>query len=158
MTESQDVQESLADLADVPMTISVGGTDYPIRKLRPIDLAEASEWVVTERKNKYLKNATVNEVLNPLHAEVLSRLELSTLDAHGLCHDPIGRMKLVELAMRRAGSKMTYAQIVNDLDPQHSSMLFRKLCVVSGLLPSKSGDECSDPPKSIDATNSTDVP
>lgn len=141
-------EQALRAMADVPMTLSVSGKDYPICKLGPGDLAACQEFVATERKRRYMASATLNEYMLPLHAQVLAKLECEPVSIGVLPNDPAGRMRLCYIALKKGGWQGTFEDLGRELDHEANWEFFQKLCVISGIFqqtPKGETDTPSDP-------------
>lgn len=155
---TKDELEFLKELASLPMTILVGGKAYKAGLVGPGAVAAAQHYVVAQRCKRYLATATVNEFLNPIHAEVIAKIQMTPISVNELVKDPDGALKLCEISLRKGGDWAgTIEELMAEIDPQSRNDFTLTLMIASGALKVvKKGDEKSDPTASTPGTKPPD--
>lgn len=143
----------LADLADVPITLSLAGEPTPVAKLRPSDIALASQHLLEMRLRATHKAIPVNDIMRGLHGDTLANVACKVVMLTDLLDDPEGRIALSYYALRRGGSQLTMDQVRQKLDHQESQEFFWTLAELSGFL-RKPKDMPSDPTETLATTKS----
>lgn len=134
---------NLQDIADVAETVSIGGKDFKLAPLRPVDIAEAAVFVRSERRNEFLRGIRMEAAILPpaVIAETLSAIQCKAVTLTDVLDDWNGRLKLLHLSIRRAGDAMKYDALCKDIDPVNHNILLDVLLWVSGLIkPEQAGD------------------
>jgi len=153
----KDALAKLAAFVDTTRQVSVGGQLYDLAKLRPIDLANARDYVVRMRIERHL-NTTKNMNLEAaVRAQTMAAIECSPLSLYDVMADPIGRLHLLYSSLMRAGANLSIKQVQDGIDPTMQDELYAYVLWISGVIKSPDLEEHEDGPLST-PTDSTASP
>jgi len=153
----KDALAKLSAFADGPRQVSVGGQLYDLCKLRPIDLAEARDFVVRMRIERHL-TTTRHMTLEPaVRAQTMAAIECHPLSLYDVAADPLGRIKLIHASLVRAGANLSVKQVQDNLEPTMQDQLYAYVLWISGVIESPDLEEHEDGPLST-PTDSTVSP
>ncbi len=151
--------DGLAELAafvDENKRVTVGGTEYELAKLRPIDLAEARNWIVKKRSEHLLETFRNTPIDPASFGAALAAIECTPLSVFEVTHHASGRLKLIHLSLTRAGGSMTLKGLEQNLEPLSQDKLYAYCMWISGCLDSpepSTGDD--DAPLSTPAVTTS---
>lgn len=123
----------LSDLTDMPVTLMLGGEAVQMAKLSPDDIAEASEDLRARRIAAAYKAIPFNLVSQDLIAATLSKIACSPVTPSEIIDDPRGRLMMVYLSMKRAGSSLKLAEVSAKLEALPNNDFFWCLAELSGV-------------------------
>lgn len=133
--------EQMRAASDSTITIAAVKDDGTIeqiecKRLRPADLAEATDFIYTRRTARHMQAAVKTELaletVRDMHARSLSMIQCGNVSVYDVVCDPMGRIKLCQLAMSRAGTRWTFEQVKDRLAHVDLDEFFFKLCELSG--------------------------
>lgn len=139
--------DGLAELAaflDGPKRVNVDGKEYDLAKLRPIDLAEARNWLVQKRSEHLLATFRHTPIDPASFGQALAAIECTPISVFEVTHHASGRLKLIHLSMIRAGGTMDYRALEQDLDPMSQDELYAYCMWISGCLDTPVSAEGAD--------------
>lgn len=107
-------------------------------RLRPFDLAQATEFLFERRTERQTKAAVKTnlalEQVRDMHARTLATIQCTAVSAYDVVCDPMGRIKLAQLAINRAGEqKLTFEKTCERLAHVDLDDFFWTLCYLSGI-------------------------
>ena len=148
----QDALGAMAAFIDDNRQVSVGGVKYELAKLRPIDLAEARNYVVKRRTERFIETTGTMPFEPTIMAKAMAEIQCAPLSLFEVMQDPDGRIKLLHLSMTRAGAKMPLLRMQADFDATLQDELYAYVLWVSGVI----AEPILDP--AVDEADPTEVP
>ena len=144
-----DALKEISDFLDGPKMVMVGGKEYGLAKLRPVDLADARDWVVGKRSDRFMLANRHTPLDSATRAQVLAAIECAPLSIFDVIQEPHGRLRLIFLSVTRLAATngkppMTMAQLEKQLDPTTQDELYAFVMWVSGCLPEPTSDQGAD--------------
>lgn len=143
----------LSGLADTTVTVMVAGEAIPLKRLRPIDLAQATEFVRQRRLADADKTLPWNAIVAESRGAVLAKIACTPVTIFECLDDWHGRMKLIHVAVRRAGRNLSFEELADKLDPIGADEFFWLLAELSGIAKRPKEAPPADPTSTFAASN-----
>lgn len=147
-TKKADALKEISDFLDRPKLVIVGGKEYELAKLRPVDLADARDYVVTKRTWRFLDSCQTRFFDAPTRAQTIAAIECAPLSIYDVLQDPHGRLRLIWLSVTRLassnGSPPPMKQFEKQLDPMTENELYAFVMWISGIVPDPASDQEAD--------------
>lgn len=126
-----DVKQ-IQSVSDRPITLWLNGKEMQLSKLRPADIASAADYVRTLRVKQYQASITAEPAMIGIYSDAIAKIQCQPVSLADVLDDWNGRVKLVQLALSRAGQRITEAQVAEQLEHARDDFWFI-LCELSGL-------------------------
>ncbi len=144
-----DALRELSEFCDRPKRVSIGDQEYEIAKLRPVDLADARDWVVSKRTARFMLATRHTPLDSATRAQTLAGIECAPLSIYDVIQDPHGRLRLIFLSVTRLAAtngkpSMTMKELEAQLDPTTQDELYAFVMWISGCLPEPVSDQEAD--------------
>ncbi|MCZ6654868.1 MAG: hypothetical protein O7D91_17805 [Planctomycetota bacterium] len=144
-----DALKEISDFLDRPKLVSVGGQDYALAKLRPVDLADARDWVVNKRSARFMLANRHVPLDSDTRAKTLAAIECAPLSIYDVIQDPHGRLRMIFLSVTRLAATdrkqpLTMKELEAQLDPTTQDELYAFVMWISGCLPEPVSDQEAD--------------
>lgn len=124
--------ESIGDFSGEHMRVEIGGTVYEMAQIRPGDLASAQTWMRDKAMSAFLDSTQRLRMLEGERAKGLATIVMTPFPLTQVIDDALGRLYLLHLSLKAAGSKLTWEQVQNDIPIEIIQDLTRILLWVSG--------------------------
>jgi hypothetical protein len=153
MSEDLKDLEAVADAPD--MVVAIGGQEYPIAPLRPIDIVKAQKFLNAERRKEFCQSCRgQNPLPEAVMADTLARMACQPVTLSNLLDNWEGRLMLLHLSLVRGGHSITFKALCETMGPIEHQQLIAAMEHVTGLRPAADTD--GDGPPTISASSSAD--
>jgi len=114
--------------------VVVSGKEYPLAKLTLGDIADAHAFVKSERMSLLTGGIRTLPMTEQARGATFAAVVNNTLTLGDVLDDMSGRIKLLELSLKRGGNKFTYAMVRDEITPPDLQDLIMSLFYISGLV------------------------
>lgn len=144
MEVTQKSHDTLGDLADAPLPITLNGTEYTLHKLKWSDLATVQQWLRGKAQDLFYETSRMVPLSEEARAIASHKNVTKPYTNLELLNDQDSRPRLLYLSVRRGGYKGEYKAFLDELDIQIMERMVSILFWITGIKPPP-GDESSDP-------------
>ena len=124
--------ENLDDMSDARMCIVVEGKEYVMAKLKIGDIADVTAAVRSEDLSMFVEGARTLRLADGERGKAMAEIIRGDYPLTKVIDHANGRLRLLHASLKRAGSKMTWEQVRNDIPVDILSELVRVLLWCSG--------------------------
>lgn len=127
-----DVNE-LMEVVGGKRTIKVGEEEITLAPLEVGDIADASEFLLQIRANRFMKNPLCATMNDDVKGKAIAEIFGQKVSVFDLVDDRTGAIKLLELSMIRAGKKVSFDGVKTMLGQVDNAIWLPLLCDISGI-------------------------